>query len=232
MARITVERLPEWARTIAPRGDDGEVLSGPDLADWYFTVEEGRQVGLREVARENAQVIARLDVIAEMVGAVGSRLVDMQRGSTVQRAPQKEPSRPTILGRVDDWDPDWTPPPKPVSEEVDVSSILPPDVDYQPGAKVTAQDDVMVLPSAAVQFVAGFIVDRVPVENRAKAMEAFCRQARGWLPANPAEGLQMRKGEPWRDLPSRGALEVIWKNFERLGLVPPAPPDGFKEAGR
>jgi len=211
---IGVQRLPKWAQEIAE--EDGIKLTGVALADWYLTLQRGRDLATAH------DLAARIDAVGGMVAALQLRMDRGRNGSpsikpaspkTADPLPLREPWEEKLVihaaadaeaGADDAFD--------------RVQALIPKDVMWKPGADVTEGEDTLVLSVAELDKIFTWL-DTLSCDQ-AKARAAICAQARGWRP-NPDQAGSLLKSAPWLTVPTKNPQGVLEGNLRRLSILPP-----------
>lgn len=219
---ITADRLPAWARDLAPEG-----LQGEALADWYLTLELGRSIGQQAPLATAAEMRAGLGEVLRRVGDLAGLLMalrlpgpqgpaDMRMGPKPARAPAPDPFDPDLarLAPMTAADarelqsaeafPD--PPPAATVEDIDMTIALPP-ADYE------------AMQQFAHRVVAASAPSPASPEATAAATERVVRRLALGFHGTPGQG-GGRKGPPWRSLPSRGWQQIVVAALGRAGVIP------------
>jgi len=224
--KITKERLPAWAQKVYAA--EQLELQGEELADWFLTLQRGRELGMVDtdgLTRALADLRARIDAVGSMLGRVGAELEARSLAPPVKTGPPR-----LSVVKEDDWSAPQGAEGVPVPADEDLSKLLPQDCQWAPGAVVPNDADVLVLPAVAVAAVLEFLAQAVPPERMGDAVKAAMKQARGWRP-NPDQAGATIKSQPWRDLPSRDPFGIIAANLRRVGILSPEKGPILTDAG-
>ena len=225
---IGIQRLPKWAQDVAQ--EDSVKLTGVALADWYLTLQRGRDLA---TARD---LSARIDAVGGMVAALGIKLDGIRKSSSIEptaTSPLVSRRPPAPLDR-EPWEEQATVVSEdpvgdvPVKSEAysRVAALLPEGITWQPGEEVGEQDDVLVLSIDELDDMFQWLQTQ-PLDV-GKAIEAVCTQARGWRP-NPDQAGSLLKTAPWLVVPTKNPQGLLEGNLRRLSIMAPqADPHGVE----